>query len=144
MVLPHRPPSCADVPSLKHPTLSYTFPKAHPFPHGSYRLIIKHLFILAGYYNVAPPGQAPTLVATGNDYSTTPSGQPALILRTDVSFSLVTPNGFPPDAQLAFSNALRKVFAVYNFMSISTTGFQVFPNDSSMKKGIARRIKIGS
>ena len=79
----------------------------------------------AGYYNVAPPGQAPTLVATGNDYTTTPSGQPALILRTNVDFRLTAPNGFPPDAQLGFSNALRQVLAVYSFMSISISSFEV-------------------
>lgn len=79
----------------------------------------------AGFFNIAPPGQAPALVATGNDYTSTPSGAPALILRTDVQFRLTTASGFTPDAQLTFSNALRQVLAAYNFMSISITAFQV-------------------
>ena len=74
---------------------------------------------------MAPPGQAPTLVATGNDYTTTPSGEPALILRTDTVFRLITSSGFTPDVQLAFSSGLRQVLSVYDFMSISTTGFEV-------------------
>lgn len=83
------------------------------------------LHLPAGYFNVAPPGQAPAIVATGNNYSSTPSGEPAIILRTDMGFTVTSPSDFDPSAQLQFSNALRQVTSQDNFMSISIIAFQV-------------------
>ena len=78
----------------------------------------------AGYYNVAPPGQAPVPVATGNDYAPTPAGA-AIILRTDLVLRLNTSAEFAGTSQTNFATALRSLLAPYGFMSVAVSGFSV-------------------
>ena len=82
--------------------------------------------LLAGYYNVAPPGQAPVQVATGNDYAPTPAGA-SIILRTDLGLRLTTSASFAGQSQTNFATAMRALLAPYNFMSVAVSGFSVRP-----------------
>ena len=77
-----------------------------------------------GYYDVAPPGQAPVPVATGNDYAPTPAGA-AIVLRTDLTLRLTTSQSFIGTSQTNFATAMRSLLAPYGFMSVAVTGFAV-------------------